>query len=48
MHLESLSISQRWLIYKGDEWKVFAWAHKDVKDVKVPKGDTQELTNNYL
>jgi len=24
VHLESLPISQRWLIYEGDEWEVFA------------------------
>ena len=37
MHLESLPISQRWLIYEGDEWEVFAYAHKDVKYARMPR-----------
>jgi hypothetical protein len=28
MHLDSLSISQRWWIYDVDEWEGFAYAHK--------------------
>jgi len=47
MHLKSLPISQRWLIYKGDEWEVFARLTR-MSSMLECKRVSPKPANNYL
>jgi hypothetical protein len=48
MHLETLNLTLDSQSSKRDEWEGVCLAHKDVKNVKMSKGDALELAKHYL
>jgi hypothetical protein len=48
MHLKTLNLTLDSQSSKRDEWEGVCLAHKDVKNVKMSKGDALELAKHYL